>query len=333
MKKCCFVIPYFGNFPNYFPLFLKSCSYNIDFNWLIITDNDTNYEYPANFRVIKMTFAEMKSLFQTKFDFTIVLDHPYKLCDYKPAYGYLFEEFLTEYEFWGHCDVDTLMGDLSKFLTSNIFETYDKIFCLGHMTIYKNSKENNRVFMSDFKGRTLYKYVFSTNKICWFDEESKDEYNINQIFLSKKKKIFTLDVSLNINVLPTKFVRTRYVGNDIYPLHHGYYIEDYIKSIYLWNDGHIQRYLMNHGKLIKEEFAYIHLQRRKMSVSSQLHDSHCIKIVANRFLPFEFSSVTDDNFYKIKTYYPNMHFFYIKIKPKIKIILHMLNIKILRNIL
>lgn len=39
MNKCCFVIPYFGKFNNYFPLYLKSCTCNNDFNWLIITDD------------------------------------------------------------------------------------------------------------------------------------------------------------------------------------------------------------------------------------------------------------------------------------------------------
>ncbi|HFI0095249.1 TPA: DUF6625 family protein [Streptococcus suis] len=34
--NCTFVIPYFGSFPNYFPLFLKSCGYNRDYSWIIV---------------------------------------------------------------------------------------------------------------------------------------------------------------------------------------------------------------------------------------------------------------------------------------------------------
>ncbi|WP_368731163.1 DUF6625 family protein [Lacticaseibacillus paracasei] len=37
MKKCCFVIPYFGNFPNYFQLFLNSCKKNPHYDWLFFT--------------------------------------------------------------------------------------------------------------------------------------------------------------------------------------------------------------------------------------------------------------------------------------------------------
>lgn len=36
MSKCTFIIPYYGNFPNYFQLFLNSCKYNSDFEWLIL---------------------------------------------------------------------------------------------------------------------------------------------------------------------------------------------------------------------------------------------------------------------------------------------------------
>ena len=73
MKNCCFIIPYFGTFPNYFPLFLKTCSWNKNFNWLLITDNNTHYEYPENFNVIKMSFVELQTLVQSKFDFNIKL--------------------------------------------------------------------------------------------------------------------------------------------------------------------------------------------------------------------------------------------------------------------
>lgn len=47
-NKVCFVVPYFGKFPSYFDLFLKSCKYNEDFNWIIFTDDKEDYDYPNN---------------------------------------------------------------------------------------------------------------------------------------------------------------------------------------------------------------------------------------------------------------------------------------------
>ena len=45
MLKKILIIPYFGKFNNYFELWLKSCEYNTDFDWLIFTDDKTNYQY------------------------------------------------------------------------------------------------------------------------------------------------------------------------------------------------------------------------------------------------------------------------------------------------
>ena len=48
MKKCCFIIPYYGKLPNYFNVFLKTCEKNIDYNWLIFTDDTDKYNLPPN---------------------------------------------------------------------------------------------------------------------------------------------------------------------------------------------------------------------------------------------------------------------------------------------
>ena len=58
----------------------------------------------------------IKQQVQKMFDFPIYLDHPYKLCDYKPAYGYIFPEYTKGYDYWGHCDMtDCIFGNLRKF--------------------------------------------------------------------------------------------------------------------------------------------------------------------------------------------------------------------------
>lgn len=108
-KKLCFIIPYFGRFPNYFPLFLKSCGANPDFNWFIFTDDETSYEYPQNVERVLTTFEEIKKVFVSKFDFKIALDKPYKFCDFRHTYGYEFEDYLKGYSFFGDIAILTLL--------------------------------------------------------------------------------------------------------------------------------------------------------------------------------------------------------------------------------
>ena len=79
--SCIFIIPYFGKFKNYFEFFLKSFSYNPQFDLLLITDNTDPYVYPKNVKKIEISFHEFQNLVQEKFDFNISLENLYKLCD------------------------------------------------------------------------------------------------------------------------------------------------------------------------------------------------------------------------------------------------------------
>ena len=131
MNKVVFIVPYFGKFPNYFQLVLNSMEFNKEFKWLIFTDNNENYNFPENVKIIKITFEEIKKQIQKNFDFKISLEKPYKFCDFKPTFGYIFQEYLKEYTHWGHCDIDVIFGDLSKFITKDILKKYEKIFMFG----------------------------------------------------------------------------------------------------------------------------------------------------------------------------------------------------------
>ena len=57
----------------------------------------------------------MQKLSSRKLGFEVYLERPYKCCDLKPAYGVIFEEYLTAYSYWGHCDFDLIFGDLQYF--------------------------------------------------------------------------------------------------------------------------------------------------------------------------------------------------------------------------
>ncbi|MBQ6464331.1 MAG: hypothetical protein IJJ59_13475 [Pseudobutyrivibrio sp.] len=295
--KCCFIVPYFGKLPKEFPIFLKTCGFNKGFDWIIYTDDHTYFDYPQNVIVKYMEFSDFRELAESKFDFSISMDSPYKLCDYKPAYGLICEEDIVEYDFWGHTDIDVVLGDLSSFIFENMLKKYDKLFCLGHCVLYRNSYENNRVFMSEYKGDYLYKKVYSTPDICWFDEEWKDDNNINRIFLSLNKPVFFEDYSANISIKTQRFNRVKFVMDiDDYSKTH-YDIENIGKCLYTWEDGHLYRFSLVGGKLKKEEFMYLHYQQRHMRYNSEIVEASSFKIVPNSFLPYKKNIKTISDFY------------------------------------
>ncbi|WP_270215261.1 DUF6625 family protein [Clostridium butyricum] len=314
-NKCCFIIPYFGVMPNYFQLFLNSCKENKAFNWIIFTDDETCYNYPSNVKKISMNMIEFKDLLLKKFDFTIRISNPHKLCDLKPAYGYIFEEYIKKYEFWGHCDVDLIFGKLSNFINDDLLEQYDKLFCLGHCIIYRNNFENNRVFMKAINGEEWYKESFQMEKTTAFDETCGGTRNVNTIFLHYNKKVLMKDWSMNSLVSPANFIKVTYSGES-----DKFEIEKSLEAIYLWNQGSVIRYYFNENKFITEEFMYIHLQSRAMKIKSDIYKKKNYKILGNGFYLLEVDNVTKENFKIIKKKIISLRYIKINIKWKINAI-------------
>jgi hypothetical protein len=295
MKKCCFIIPYFGKMPSYFELFLKSCEKNPDYDWLIFSNDQEKYNLPSNVSFIHITFEELHKMINDKMNMECVISEVHKLCDYKPAYGLIFEDYLKKYEFWGHCDLDIILGNLNDFITEEMLNTYDKIFCLGHMILYKNDYDINRLFMKPVDGNLLYKKVFSTDKTLIFDETFGGKENIDTIFRTYNKKVYSDDVSFNVKIFPSKFIRTKF-DYETYSFNN----EKYVDALYLWDDGKIKRIFVSESKLKEEEFAYIHLQQRNMKFKKEVLKLSCFKIIPNEFQKCEFNEITIENFKKIK---------------------------------
>ena len=295
MKKCCFIIPYFGKMPNYFELFLKSCAFNQDYDWLIFSDDQEKYNLPNNVKIIYMTFEELHTMINNKIGMDCTISEVHKLCDYKPAYGMIFEEYLNNYKFWGHCDLDIILGDLNDFITDKMLNNYDKIFCLGHMILYRNEYSINRMFMQPINGESLYKKVFNTDKTLIFDETFGGKENIDTIFRTYKKRVYSEDLSFNVKIFPSKFVRTKFEYST-----YSFNNEEYKDALYLWSNGKLKRFYILDNKLKEEDFAYIHLQQRNMKFNKEILSLSTFKIIPNEFLKCEFDEVTIENFKKIK---------------------------------
>ena len=292
MKKCCFIIPYFGKLPNFFQLFLNSCSTNKNYDWLLLTDDNTSFKYPANVKKVTTDFDSIVQLFSQKLDMQVVLPHPYKLCDYRPAYGYLFSDYITEYRFWGHCDIDTIMGDLDAFITNEMFDNYDKIFTLGHLTLYRNTPEVNRTFVTDGH----YQDIFTDERALQFDEMPVKHWKItiDQLFEKKHLKIFKESFLMDVHVYDAYFRRVKYE-----PDIDKFAFESIKKeALYVWRKGKLMRYYVNKKReLTSEEFLYIHLQKRKMKMSQDLNtESESFKIVPNAFMKLCNEPVTLQSF-------------------------------------
>lgn len=168
MKSVIIIFPHFGILPPQYKMWRASALYNSDIDFLFFTDCDV--EPAKNIIVHKMSFNEFKETIQRKFDFPIVLNHPYKICDYRPAFAYIFSDFVKDYDFWGWGDLDLVYGDIRHFITEEVLSRYKMISGWGHFTLYKNDDETNTYFMKPIEGYKNHKEVFTQQASMFFDE-------------------------------------------------------------------------------------------------------------------------------------------------------------------
>lgn len=163
---------WYGAYPWYFPYFIHSCSYNPSIDFIILTDNQSFIPNKSqNVKIIHKLLKEIKNTATKKLGFTVNIDYPYKLCDFKPAYGFLFQEIIKDYDFWGHGDIDVVYGNIRDFMTEYVLNNYDIIssrhdYITGAFCLFRNNNEMNTFFMESKD----FKQVFSSAEHYCFDE-------------------------------------------------------------------------------------------------------------------------------------------------------------------
>lgn len=167
MQKIVIIFPYFGNLPPQYRAWRATALYNPTIDFLFFTDADMD---PAeNIIIHKMQFSAFRQIVQEAFDFQITLNRPYKLCEYKQSYGYILQDYIKDYDFWGFGDLDLVYGDLRFFFTEDVL-SHKFLLGWGHLTLLHNDEDTNTYFMKQVQGYQNYKDAFTTNKITFFDE-------------------------------------------------------------------------------------------------------------------------------------------------------------------
>lgn len=171
-KRICIIICYIGKLPWYFQYFAHSCIYNSTIDFLLIIDDKIfSIHLPKNMRIVYKSLDEINYLFSDKLSFPINIQNSYKLCDFKPAFGFLFQDYIKDYHFWGHGDIDVIFGDIRLFITNELLSKNDLIcvrhdFLSGYFLLFKNTRKMNLLFTESKD----YKKVFSSEKHYCFDE-------------------------------------------------------------------------------------------------------------------------------------------------------------------
>ncbi|WP_298392033.1 DUF6625 family protein [Flavobacterium sp.] len=240
------IIPYFGKLPSWFNLFLISASKTKIVTFILFTDDETKFNYPINFNVNYCSFADLSKMFKKTLGQSIYLENPYKICDYRPAFGKVFKDYIGEFSFWGHCDIDIIFGDIDKYLLNANYQNFDRTFTYGHFSIYSNTDKINNAFTIKLNHIPKFfdiNYVKKTSYPCNFDE-----VGMNVIIKESGFSFFEKSYCANVN---SNFIKYR-LGSGVYEY----------PSFLAYVGSSVYEFKLVEGEYETKEFMYFHLQNR-----------------------------------------------------------------------
>lgn len=150
MLRKLFITPWFGPLPSWFHLYGPNIDRlkNQGFDWLPIYDLDEFYN-----RVRKKLGIECS-----------IIPGGTKLHDYRSAFGELFEDEISGYDFWGHTDFDCVYGRLGHFVPDTLLADVDiysdccndwKPYVCGPLALFRNTAEVRSIFRAHPEWRQI----------------------------------------------------------------------------------------------------------------------------------------------------------------------------------
>lgn len=266
MPTVVIISVYIGRLPGYFPVWLESCRRNPSVDFVLVVDQKVETQNCKNVKILNYSLRQIQNRAINALGFDVKINTPFKLCDYKPAYGVIFSDVVEGYDYWGHCDIDLIWGDLRTFFNKYEITDYDKFLPLGHLSIYRNNIENNNRFRNSIKGVSDYRKVYQDEDNYLFDELGIIHiYDGNYPFFNKIifadiwpwKKRYTMCTFL-------KYYQSIY--DEFASRNNPINLE---KQIFMWEDGKIYQYYEVDNKIEKREYIYIHIQKRNWFLDGQ----------------------------------------------------------------
>jgi hypothetical protein len=235
IPSIAFLIPYFGSWPFWMPFFLESCRRNPDIHWWLFSDCGIPENLPSNVKVEPISFKEYCLLVSKQLGIRFDPTAPYKLCDIKPALGYIHAEHLAGYDFWAFGDLDVIYGDLRSYFTAERLSRYD-LFSTharrvsGHLCMIRNNPCGRELFM---------KVPQWQERFCEPTHFAFDEQAFSRVFIKRKnlpKLLYKLAGKLNPLRRRSKFSEQFSTPGGAVCWHDG--TKDFPLTWY-WRDGHL----------------------------------------------------------------------------------------------
>lgn len=203
--KILILIPYFGHWPEWFPLFFETIKANSKIDFHFFTDCKTENINAKNVSYDKISFEDYVRFAQKSIPTPINIPNPYKICDLRPLFGLIHENIIKDYDYYGWMDIDIILGDILSFYTIDILNSYnvysthsDRIS--GHFALFKNNRKNKYIFQKIYK----WKEALNNPNFVGIDEHGiTNAYT--EIMFDKIRDKFKIDLANPVSRWYKKF--------------------------------------------------------------------------------------------------------------------------------
>ena len=259
MYRIAHILAYFlngtGRWPEYMDWYMASCRANSTIDFFIFTDDHSleKWEKTPNIHIVYMTFPEVVERIHDRLG-DVKITKPYKLCDMKPVYVHIFNEWVKEYDFWAFGDCDLIFGDLRKTFTDEFLKQYDWFQILGNLEIIRNTEEVNQYYRLQRPEWSKHREFIWDNIIREEENQAFDEQNgLPMILRENEKKIYWNRENF-VNIYQPEKGYKKMIDNTVQ--------HNTLFQYWKWENGSIYHVNGLTGK--KKEYLYIHFSNRKL---------------------------------------------------------------------
>lgn len=267
MQSILFIVPYFGKWPVWMPLYVDSIKRNPTVHFLFVTDCDTNvFDKLNNVKCVSSSFEAYVARFKAILGEGIQINDPYKICDLRPFFALVHEQDIAQYDFFGWTDTDLVFGDIRSFYTAKLLRNYD-VFSThvnrlsGHCALLRNSEKHKKI------GFRIYQWKRALEKpeFVGIDEHGITNALQMTIFDKVAEKFNRSKDNLFCNIVRKWKVRKHYfVEQFTTPFTPIPWIDGTL------NDAHPSNWLYNQGSIHNDrdadrKFMYLHFMNFKSS--------------------------------------------------------------------
>lgn len=264
--KALVIAAYMGPLPPLLPLWLRSAACNPGLDFLLVSDQTPPSDLPANLQFASRSLVELQHHWSEVTGIDVALAHPYKLNDFKPLYWTLAPD-LDRYDYWAYCDLDVIFGDLVGGLGLRLGR-YAMVLSEGHLRFMRNDAATREAWRRIVAPRR-WQDILSDPANFGMDEH----HGINRVFADPARSWFA-DPARVADIHPS-FRQLRRLSHLPNAKHQAFY----------WQGGRVYREFVADGRTVREEYLYIHLQKRSLPVDPACIRAEAFNIDAGGIVP------------------------------------------------